>query len=78
MNTVDIVRLTKYEKTRILGVRAEQLSNGAKPLVDTKGLVNPLIIAEKEYLCGKIPLDIIRTLPDETRIKIVINETLNK
>jgi DNA-directed RNA polymerase subunit K/omega len=65
-------RITKFEKTRILGLRASQIANGAKPLVDISGLRDPLKIAEKEYYSGKIPISIIRTLPNGKKIRIDI------
>ena len=48
-------RLTAYEKCQIIGKRASDIQNGAKILTDYKGLLNPLLIAEKEYKEGKIP-----------------------
>ena len=41
--------LTKFEKVRILGQRANQLSLGATPLVDITGITDALSIAEKEF-----------------------------
>lgn len=55
--------LTKYEKTRIVGIRAQQLSRGAIALVDTYGLIRTIDIAEKELLERKLPLMIKRILP---------------
>lgn len=60
MNT----RMTKFERVRILGQRADQISRGAPPLVDFKGLSDALLIAEKELKEKKIPLKIRRTYPD--------------
>lgn len=62
-------RLTKYEKARILGSRALQISMGApylikltkKQLEDIK--FNPLEIAKMELEKGIIPIDVIRPLP---------------
>jgi DNA-directed RNA polymerase subunit K/omega len=58
--------LTKYEKTRIIGVRMEQLSNGAKPNIPTKGLTSIRAIAEEELRLRKTPFIIVRTLPNNT------------
>ncbi len=60
---------TKYEKARMIGSRALQLSLGApstiklseKELEDIR--YNPLEIAKKEFEQGKIPLKITRPLP---------------
>ena len=41
--------LTKYEKTRILGIRIKQLNNGALPYIKvSEDLLDNFIIAEKE------------------------------
>ncbi len=56
--------LTKYEKTRIIGVRIEQLSRGAKPNINTKGLKSILEIAEEELRQRKTPFIIVRPLPN--------------
>lgn len=58
--------ITKYEKTRILGVRATQISMNSPVMVDTNGLTDPLKIALKEFEEKKIPLIIRRRLPDGT------------
>jgi DNA-directed RNA polymerase I, II, and III subunit RPABC2 len=57
--------LTKYEKTRILGQRAKQLNNGAKPLVklDTP-LIDGYLIALKELEEKMIPVIIRRPIPN--------------
>jgi len=57
-------RLSKFEKVRILGQRAEQISMGAPPLVDIKGLTDALSIAEKEFAERKIPFIVERKYPD--------------
>ena len=56
--------LTKYEKARILGVRATQISKGAKPTIDIGDMKDALKIAEHEFKHGDIPLIIRRHLPD--------------
>ena len=58
--------LTKYEKTRILGVRAKQIDNGAKPFIDTaKGnLIDGYVIAQKEMEVKRVPFIIRRPLPN--------------
>ncbi len=58
--------LTKYEKTRIIGVRIEQLSRGAKPNISTKGLFSIREIAEEELKQRKTPFIIMRPLPNNT------------
>ena len=58
--------LTKYERARIIGVRAEQLANGFNSSVNTEGMTDVVKIAEKELKERKLPLIIQRTLPDGT------------
>ena len=55
--------MTKYEKARVLGTRALQISMNAPVLVDTGGESDPLKIAEKELQERVIPLTIRRYLP---------------
>lgn len=56
--------MTKYERARILGTRALQISMNAPVLVDLEGETDPLQIAIKELAQKKIPLVIRRYLPD--------------
>lgn len=58
--------LTKYERARVLGARALQISKNAPILVefDKTTMWDPLKIAEKELQEGKIPFIIRRYLPD--------------
>lgn len=70
----NVFPVTKYEKVRLLGQRAAQLSNGAPPMVDITGMRDPLKIAEKEYKCGKIPLKIIRTMPNGEVMEISLTQ----
>jgi DNA-directed RNA polymerase I, II, and III subunit RPABC2 len=56
--------MTKYERARILGTRALQISMNAPVLVDLEGETDPLQIAMKELSQNKIPLVIRRYLPD--------------
>ena len=57
--------LTKYEKARVLGARALQISKNAPVMVNLDpGEWDPLKIAEKELLAKKIPFIIRRYLPN--------------
>ncbi|EPQ60380.1 RNA polymerase Rpb6 [Gloeophyllum trabeum ATCC 11539] len=56
--------LTKYERARILGTRALQISMNAPVLVPLDGETDALQIAIKELAARKIPLVIRRYLPD--------------
>ena len=60
-------KLSKYEKTLILGVRAQQLTLRAKPLVEVPVYIDSVIdIAELELEQRKIPFIIKRTLDTHT------------
>ena len=57
--------LTKYEKARVIGARALQISKNAPILVDiNQDETDPILIAEKELRERKIPFIIRRFLPD--------------
>lgn len=56
--------LTKYEKARIIGARALQLSMGAPFLIDTKNAPKGrFAFAEAELHAGVLPMTVRRTLP---------------
>jgi len=56
--------MTKYERSRVLGTRALQISMNAPVMVDIGGETDPLKIAMKELRERKIPMIIRRYLPD--------------
>jgi len=57
--------LTRFERARVIGARALQISMGAPILVDyPKELTSPLEIAEYELKLGVLPITIRRRLPD--------------
>ncbi|XWS61120.1 hypothetical protein CRYUN_Cryun07bG0097900 [Craigia yunnanensis] len=56
--------MTKYERARILGTRALQISMNASVMVELEGETDPLEIAMKELRERKIPFTIRRYLPD--------------
>ena len=58
--------LTRFEKARLLGARAIQISMGAEPKVEHNETSDPIDIAYKELKEGVLPLDVIK------------NEDLNK
>lgn len=68
--------LTKYEKARVLGTRALQISMNAPVMVDLDGETDPLKIAEKELREKKIPIIIRRYLPDGSHEDWKIDELL--
>eukprot|EP00758_Cryptobia_borreli_P000018 Tbor_TRINITY_DN10022_c0_g1::TRINITY_DN10022_c0_g1_i1::g.12300::m.12300/K03014/RPB6, POLR2F; DNA-directed RNA polymerases I, II, and III subunit RPABC2 len=58
--------MTKFERARILGTRAQQISMNAPVLSTMEGEVDPLEIAQKELRDRKIPIIIRRILPDNS------------
>jgi DNA-directed RNA polymerase I, II, and III subunit RPABC2 len=56
--------LTKYEKARVIGVRAKQINMGAQIFIDVDPtIIDGAIIAEKELIQRKMPFIIRRPLP---------------
>jgi DNA-directed RNA polymerase I, II, and III subunit RPABC2 len=57
--------LSKYERARVLGLRAKQLNTGSDAFVEIpEGVIDGLIIARLELAQGKIPFIIRRPLPN--------------
>ncbi|MCD6479199.1 DNA-directed RNA polymerase subunit K [Candidatus Bathyarchaeota archaeon] len=60
-------KLTRFEKARIVGARALQISMGAPILIEVpEGVKDPIDIALLELEAGVLPITIRRTLPDGT------------
>jgi len=58
-------RLTRFERARIIGARALQLSMGAPPLIDVSKLPprvreDPVLIAQRELEAGVLPITVLR------------------
>jgi len=49
----------RYEKARIIGARALQVSHGAPVLTET-GQTEPILIAAEEYDAGVLPFTVHR------------------
>ena len=59
--------ITKYEKTKLIGIRAQQLASGANPYVEVpKHMTDVEKIAELEYELKRIPLIVQRNMPNNT------------
>lgn len=56
--------MTKYEKARILGTRALQISKNAPLMVDPGDETDPYRLAEIELSSKKVPFIVRRYLPD--------------
>lgn len=58
--------ITKYEKARIIGTRAEQLERGSMPFVELEPhIMNARTIAQLEFEQKRIPFIIARPLPNK-------------
>lgn len=68
--------MTKFEKARILGLRAQQIDMNAQIMVDPKGEDDSLRLALMELRERKIPFIIRRTLPDGTFQDVSINDLI--
>ncbi len=58
-----MVKLTRFELTRVLSARALQLSLGAPPLVKGTKELSMLEAAEKEFDEKVLPMSILRRYP---------------
>ena len=71
--------LTRYEKARIVGARALQISFGAPMLVDKpKDMIDPIKIAQLELKSKILPLTIRREYPSGEFQNISINKLILK
>ncbi|MCI4438927.1 DNA-directed RNA polymerase subunit K [archaeon] len=71
-------RLTRFERARIIGIRALQLNLGAPPLVPIEETEwDALKIAEQELSLGVLPISIRRTFPDGSYIDLPIKELIS-
>ena len=69
--------LTRYEKDRIVGARALQISFGAPILVEKpKNMIDPVKIAQLELKSKILPLTIRRSMPNEAFQDIPINKLI--
>ena len=63
--------LTKYEKTKVIGLRVKQLNHGSKPFINLKEtfgsniILDNNLIAEKELMFKKIPFIICRPITNK-------------
>lgn len=62
------MQLSKYEVTRVLSARAEQIAFGAPPLVRATKEDTAYILAEKEFKKKVIPLAVIRRINGNKQI----------
>ncbi len=69
-------RLTKFEKTRIIGLRALELSLGAPPLipVEQSSRLSAIEIAAQEVEKKILPLIIGRRMPDGSYVYVPLSD----
>ncbi|KAG2424923.1 hypothetical protein HXX76_014081 [Chlamydomonas incerta] len=63
-------RLTPFERASVKGMRLEQLSHGAPTVLtdeEVEGLKDVSAVMEKEFALRKIPLMVLRTLPNQEK-----------
>ena len=60
-------RMTRFERTKILAMRSEQIANGTVPFVEKIEGDRPLDIAEREFAAGRTPFIIRRFVPTADR-----------
>jgi DNA-directed RNA polymerase subunit K/omega len=60
------MRITRFERARLISARALQLSLGAPPLVKIEGLKTAYDIAKGEFEQNALPLTVIRRHPNGT------------
>ena len=58
--------MTKFELARIIGLRSQQIAAGASPLVAKINVRRPYDIAIQELTEGKLPIIVVRPLPNGT------------
>ncbi len=64
-------KLTRFERARVVGARALQISMGAPVLLDlSESTMSPIQIGELELQEGVLPISIRRSLPDGTSMNI--------
>jgi len=70
-------KLTRFERARVLGARALQISMGAPVLLDVPELIkSPIELAELELREDVLPISIRRSLPDGTSLNIPLKTLL--
>lgn len=73
------LQLTKYERTKVIGIRAEQLRHGSAPFVDPgdpSDPSDPYEIAERELLTRRLPFILWRRMPDGTKVPLRLADTV--
>lgn len=79
--TVPITKrvLTKYERAKIIGMRAEQLSRGAQCFVDVDASVpfDAYELAERELAARLVPFVVVRHMPNGSTEYLRIDDVVD-
>ncbi|MDP7282441.1 MAG: DNA-directed RNA polymerase subunit K [Candidatus Undinarchaeales archaeon] len=67
-------KLTRFERARIIGARALQISMGAPILIKTD-ITDPTEIAVAEFKKRIVPMTVVRRAPGQAPITVNIGET---
>ena len=68
--------ITKFEKVRIIGVRATQIANGALSTIEIGDMTDALEIATAEFYQGKIPIIITRLFPNNRKEDVHVSKKI--
>lgn len=70
--------MTRFERAQVVGVRAEQLSQGAPPQVPVQGPGDGAVaVARREMDAGKLPpMSLGRHLPDGGAVRVAVADVL--
>jgi DNA-directed RNA polymerase I, II, and III subunit RPABC2 len=72
-------KITRFERARIVGARALQISMGAPILVELpESMSDPIDISIRELVEGMLPMTIRRTLPDGTFQDIALSLLISR
>jgi DNA-directed RNA polymerase subunit K/omega len=67
--------MSKYEMTRVVSIRATQISEHNNPMVDVSGLTDPIKMAKRELMERMCPLTLRRIIGDRKNPKTGEMET---
>lgn len=63
-SSIPRTKLTKFEKARVIGTRAMQLSMNAEPIINIGEEIDPVKIALQEYDTGDLNIHVLRKFPN--------------
>ena len=66
-NRLNNNKLSNYERTRIIGTRATQISRGSKPFIKNYENLSPIEIANQELNNFLVPIKLVRPMPNGTK-----------